>query len=310
MLISRSQMKDYNLSAASSSEADPEGVCCCWCLLSSLDPWSDFLCCFRCCRYGCPGCCRWSSRSSYTRAGAPATSPSSTDTALSGPLAVPWCQRSALPESPIRASSCWCIRVSWGDTWSRRFCFVRDVAFVDPRLQASTDKRIGDKVVFLRKSNKLTFIVRTSCLFAEYLVSESSSHELIESVLIWKLSSEGSSLGEERADGISNGMTWFRGDEALVARIFGGGGRQSASHELLPLFFRLLCIKSFTPALISWERVCQGEEKKRRNVSVNFFCVQLTTHAKSEAQATFTSPLEWVLTFAFCFSRKETQKTS
>jgi hypothetical protein len=29
------------------------------------------------------------------------------------------------------------------------------------------------------------------------------------------------------------------GDDALVVLIFSGGGLQSASHELLPLFFRL-----------------------------------------------------------------------
>lgn len=41
------------------------------------------------------------------------------------------------------------------------------------------------------------------------------------------------------------------GDDTLVARIFKGGGLQSASHELLPLFLRLFCINNLTPALIN-----------------------------------------------------------
>lgn len=141
-LISRSQTRDCSLSAASSSAAGPEGVCCCWCLLSSPVPESATLCWIRCCCYarlslaGGP----WA-RDSCTRAGAPATSPSSTGIALSGPSAVTWCQRSGLPMSPIRASGCWCTRVSSDDTSSPRFCSARDVAFVDLRLRASTDKK-------------------------------------------------------------------------------------------------------------------------------------------------------------------------
>lgn len=73
-------------------------------------------------------------------------------------------------------------------------------------------------------------------------------------------------VSEEADDGTSLlaiGMKLLRcdddendvGDDTLVARIFKGGGLQSASHELLPLFLRLLCINNLTPALINWERV-------------------------------------------------------
>lgn len=41
------------------------------------------------------------------------------------------------------------------------------------------------------------------------------------------------------------------GEEALVVLIFSGGGLQSASHELLPLFLRFVCSINLTPALIN-----------------------------------------------------------
>lgn len=103
-------------------------------------------------------------------------------------------------------------------------------------------------------------------------ISKSSSQEVAESLLSGKLRTligDVNCLGEvkdEADDGTSLlaiGMKLFRcdddendvGDDTLVARIFNGGGLQSASHELLPLFFRLFCINNLTPALINWERV-------------------------------------------------------
>lgn len=61
----------------------------------------------------------------------------------------------------------------------------------------------------------------------ENFVSESSSHEDVESVLIWKLSGEASSFKGVKDVSMSDGMALFRdtGDETLVARIFGGVGR-------------------------------------------------------------------------------------
>lgn len=85
--------------------------------------------------------------------------------------------------------------------------------------------------------------------------SESSSQDVVESFLSGKfrtLMGDVSCFGEvkEEAD---DGTSLFEigmkvrdddpidvvGDDALVVLIFNGGGLQSASHELLPLFFLL-----------------------------------------------------------------------
>lgn len=73
-------------------------------------------------------------------------------------------------------------------------------------------------------------------------------------------------VSEEAEDGTSLfaiGMKLLRdddpievvGEDALVVLIFSGGGLQSTSHELLPLFLRFVCSINLTPALINWERV-------------------------------------------------------
>lgn len=66
----------------------------------------------------------------------------------------------------------------------------------------------------------------TSCLPVENFDSESSSHDVVSSILIWKSSGEASSF--TGVSGVrASGMATVRetGDDALVARIFGGGGR-------------------------------------------------------------------------------------
>lgn len=100
----------------------------------------------------------------------------------------------------------------------------------------------------------------------------SSSQEVVESLLSGKLRTlmgDVNCFGEVRVeeaddDGTSLlaiGMKLLLlldvdvGEEMLARGILRGGGLQSLSHELLPLFFLLFWISNLTPALINCERV-------------------------------------------------------